>query len=46
MPRDSRSPGGVMDDPHDARSEHEYMETEMVMKTSSLRSRRKSDGKL
>ena len=42
MLRDLRSPGGVMGDPHDARSEQENMEAEMLMKKASVRSRRKT----
>ena len=41
VPRDSRSLGGVMGDPHDARSEQEYMEGEMVMNTTLVKLRRK-----
>ena len=41
-PRDKRSSGGVMDDPHGARSEQEYMESEIVMKTILIKSRRKA----
>ena len=38
-PRDPRSPDGVMGDPHDARSEQEYMEGKMVKKMTSAKSR-------
>ena len=41
MPRNLRSPDGVIGDPYDARLEQEYMEDEMVMKTTSVKSRRK-----
>jgi len=41
-PRNPRSPGGVIADPHGARSEQEYMESEIVMKTVSAKSRRKT----
>ena len=40
-PRDLRSPGEVLSDPHGARSEQEYMESEMVMKMTLAKSRRK-----
>ena len=40
--RNLRSSGGVMDDPHGARSEQEYMESEIVMKTILIKSRRKA----
>ena len=33
VPRDPRSLGGVMGGPHGARSEQEYIKSEMVMKT-------------
>ena len=42
MSRDPRSPGRAMSGPHSARSEQEYMESEMVMKTASAKSRRKA----
>jgi hypothetical protein len=35
-----------MEDPHGARSEQEYMEHKMVMKTMSVKSRRKAMSKL
>ena len=41
-PRDPRSPGRVMGDPHGARSEQEYMKGEIVMETASVKSRRKT----
>ena len=41
MLRDLRSPGGVMGDPHDARSEKEFMKSEMVIKTAPVKSRMK-----
>ena len=40
-PRDLRSPGEVLSDPHGARSEQEYMESEKVMKTALTKSWRK-----
>ena len=41
-PRDPRSPGGVMGSPHGARSEQEYMKSDMVMKTAAAKSERKA----
>ena len=38
---DPRSPGRVIGDPQDKRSEQEHMEDKMVMKTASVKSRRK-----
>jgi hypothetical protein len=40
VPRDPRSPDGVMGDPHGARSEQEYIKGETVMKTASVKSSR------
>ena len=39
---DPRSPGRVIGDPQDKRSEQEHMEDKMVMKTASVKSRRKT----
>ena len=39
--RDPRSPDGVTRDPYGARLEQEYMESEMVMKMTLAKSRRK-----
>ena len=41
-PWDPRSSGGVMSDPHGVRSEQEYMDDEMVMKTALTKSMRKA----
>ena len=42
MPRDPRSPGGVMGGPHGGRSEQEYMKSDMVKKTTAAKSERKA----
>ena len=39
---DPRTPCGVMDCAHGARSEQEYMKSDMVMKTAAAKSERKA----